>query len=79
MNSEVSSRAKDAGSSQKEMLFRRGEGHPDLAPIINGTIQLPNPPDHSRHEREEYHDEAVSADERVIDLGIARRSAGPQT
>ena len=43
MNSEVSSRAKDAGSSQKEMLFRRGKAMSG-APIINGTIQLPNPP-----------------------------------
>ena len=43
MNSEVSRRAKDAGSSQKEMLFRRGKAMSG-APIINGTIQLPKPP-----------------------------------
>jgi len=39
----VSSRAKDAGSNQKEMLFKRGKAMSG-APIINGTIQLPNPP-----------------------------------
>src|SRR4029078_4177658 len=43
MNSEVSSRAKDAGSNQKEMLFKRGKAMSG-APIINGTIQLPKPP-----------------------------------
>ena len=43
MNSEVSSSANDAGNSQKEMLFMRGKAMSG-APIINGTIQLPNPP-----------------------------------
>ncbi len=43
MNSEVSSSAKEAGNSQKEMLFMRGKAMSG-APIINGTIQLPNPP-----------------------------------
>ena len=31
------------GNSQKEMLFRRGKAISG-APIIKGTIQLPNPP-----------------------------------
>ena len=43
MNSEVSSSAKDAGSSQNEMLFMRGKAMSG-APIISGTIQLPKPP-----------------------------------
>ena len=43
MNSEVSSSANEAGNSQKEMLFMRGNAMSG-APIINGTIQLPNPP-----------------------------------
>src|SRR4029078_3898579 len=43
MNSEVSSRAKDAGSSQKEMLFRRGRAMSG-APIITAPIHLPTPP-----------------------------------
>ena len=34
---------KEAGSSQNEMLFMRGKAMSG-APIINGTIQLPNPP-----------------------------------
>jgi hypothetical protein len=28
------------------------------APIIGGTIQLPNPSHHRRHQREKYHDQA---------------------
>jgi hypothetical protein len=43
MNSEVSSSAKEAGSSQNEMLFMRGKAMSG-APIMSGTIQLPNPP-----------------------------------
>ena len=43
MNSELRSSAKDVGNSQKEMLFRRGKAMSG-APIIKGTIQLPNPP-----------------------------------
>jgi hypothetical protein len=42
-NSEIRSSEKEAGSSQKEMLFMRGKAMSG-APIINGTIQLPNPP-----------------------------------
>ena len=37
------SNVKEAGSSQNEMLFMRGNAMSG-APIINGTIQLPNPP-----------------------------------
>ena len=33
----------EAGSSQNEMLFMRGNAMSG-APIISGTIQLPNPP-----------------------------------
>ncbi len=40
---EVSSSANEAGSSQNEMLFMRGNAMSG-APIISGTIQLPNPP-----------------------------------
>ena len=40
---EVSSSANEAGSSQKETLFMRGNAMSG-APIISGTIQLPNPP-----------------------------------
>src|SRR5712672_545770 len=40
---EISSSAKDAGSSQNEMLFMRGNAMSG-APIISGTIQLPKPP-----------------------------------
>ena len=43
MNIEVISSANDPGSSQKEMLFMRGKAMSG-APIIKGTIQLPNPP-----------------------------------
>ena len=42
-NSEMSSSEKDAGSSQNEMLFMRGNAMSG-APIISGTIQLPKPP-----------------------------------
>jgi hypothetical protein len=42
-NIEINSSAKDAGKSQKEMLFMRGNAMSG-APIINGTIQLPKPP-----------------------------------
>jgi hypothetical protein len=42
-NIEVSSRAMEAGSSQNEMLFMRGNAMSG-APIISGTIQLPKPP-----------------------------------
>ena len=38
-----SSSANDAGSSQNEMLFMRGNAMSG-APIISGTIQLPKPP-----------------------------------
>ena len=37
------SSANDAGSSQNEMLFMRGNAMSG-APIISGTIQLPKPP-----------------------------------
>ena len=43
MNRERMSSEKEAGSSQKEMLFMRGKAMSG-APIISGTIQLPNPP-----------------------------------
>ena len=43
MNSEMSRSTKEAGSSQNEILFMRGKAMSG-APIINGTIQLPNPP-----------------------------------
>ena len=44
MNIEVTSSSEnEAGSSQKEMLFMRGKAMSG-APIIKGTIQLPNPP-----------------------------------
>ncbi len=33
----------EAGNSQNEMLFMRGKAMSG-APIISGTIQLPNPP-----------------------------------
>jgi hypothetical protein len=42
-NIDTTSNANDAGSSQNEMLFMRGNAMSG-APIINGTIQLPNPP-----------------------------------
>ena len=42
-NSEESSSAKEAGNSQNEMLFMRGNAMSG-APIISGTNQLPNPP-----------------------------------
>ena len=42
-NSDIRSNAKAATSSQNEMLFMRGNAMSG-APIINGTIQLPNPP-----------------------------------
>ena len=42
-NSEMSSRVKDGGSSQNEMLFMRGNAMSG-APIISGTNQLPKPP-----------------------------------
>ena len=40
---EVSSSANEAGNSQNEMLFMRGNAMSG-APIISGTIQLPKPP-----------------------------------
>ena len=39
----MSSSAKEAGSSQNEMLFMRGKAMSG-APIISGTNQLPKPP-----------------------------------
>jgi hypothetical protein len=41
-NIEASSKAKDAGRSQKEILFMRGNAISG-APISNGTNQLPKP------------------------------------
>ena len=43
MNREVTSSTKAEATSQNEMLFRRGKAISG-APIISGTIQLPNPP-----------------------------------
>lgn len=40
---DASSRRKDGGSSQKLMLFIRGNAMSG-APIIRGTNQFPNPP-----------------------------------
>lgn len=40
---EASSSRKDGGSSQKLMLFMRGNAMSG-APIISGTNQFPNPP-----------------------------------
>ena len=42
-NSEMHSSVNEAGSSQNEMLFMRGNAMSG-APIISGTIQLPKPP-----------------------------------
>jgi len=42
-NIEVSSSVMDAGSSQNERLFMRGNAMSG-APISSGTIQLPKPP-----------------------------------
>ena len=42
-NIEMMSSANDEGSSQNEMLFIRGNAMSG-APIMSGTIQLPNPP-----------------------------------
>ena len=42
-NSDVISSVNEAGSSQNEMLFIRGNAMSG-APIISGTIQLPKPP-----------------------------------
>jgi hypothetical protein len=43
MNKDVSNSVNEAGSSQNEILFMRGNAMSG-APIISGTIQLPNPP-----------------------------------
>src|SRR5258708_33934684 len=43
MKEEIRSSAKEAGSSQNEMLFMRGNAMSG-APIISGTNQLPKPP-----------------------------------
>ena len=43
MNKDVTSSPKEAASSQKERLFMRGKAMSG-APIMSGTIQLPNPP-----------------------------------
>ena len=43
INSEINSKSKDGGRSQKEMLFMRGNAMSG-APIISGTIQLAKPP-----------------------------------
>jgi len=40
---EANSKVRDGGISQKLMLFNRGKAMSG-APIISGTIQLPNPP-----------------------------------
>ena len=42
-NIDMISSAKEAGSSQNEMLFMRGNAMSG-APIISGTNQLPKPP-----------------------------------
>ena len=42
-NVDMRSSAKEAGSSQNEMLFMRGNAMSG-APIISGTNQLPKPP-----------------------------------
>ena len=42
-NIEMMSSVNEAGNSQNEMLFMRGNAMSG-APIINGTIQLPKPP-----------------------------------
>jgi hypothetical protein len=42
-NRDVTSKLNAAASSQKEILFKRGKAMSG-APIISGTIQLPNPP-----------------------------------
>ena len=42
-NIEAMNSANEAGSSQNEMLFMRGNAMSG-APIISGTIQLPKPP-----------------------------------
>ena len=42
-NIEANSSANDAGNSQNEILFMRGNAMSG-APIISGTIQLPKPP-----------------------------------
>jgi hypothetical protein len=43
INEDISNSVIEAGSSQNEMLFMRGNAISG-APIISGTIQLPNPP-----------------------------------
>src|SRR5258708_27161053 len=43
LKEEIRSSAKEAGSSQNEMLFMRGNAMSG-APILRGTDQLPKPP-----------------------------------
>ena len=43
INEDISNSVIEAGSSQNEMLFMRGNAISG-APIISGTIQLPKPP-----------------------------------
>ena len=42
-NIEINSNVKDAGNSQNEILFMRGNAMSG-APIMSGIIQLPKPP-----------------------------------
>ncbi len=43
MKKDISNSVTEAGSSQNEILFMRGNAMSG-APIISGTIQLPKPP-----------------------------------
>ena len=64
-------------SSQKLMLFIRGKAMSG-APIISGTIQLPKPADHRRHDHEEHHDQAVRGDQHVPVVGPFVELRGPR-
>ena len=73
MNSEMKKSAKEAGSSQNEILFMRGKAMSG-APIMSGTNQLPKPPISAGMTTKKIIDQAMRGDEHVIEvLGVVGR------
>ena len=64
-NIEIKSSVNDAGNSQNEMLFMRGNAMSG-APIIKRHEPIAETADQRRHDHEEDHDQAVRGDEHVV-------------
>ena len=66
---ELSRSNSDGGSSQKLMLFSRGQGHVGRTDH-DGHKPVPKPTDEGGHHHEEDHEEGMGRDQHIVDLVV---------